>query len=643
MFEFDQYEPERRVQPRLTPPPDLATAADIAELSFMVWGEHCIECAEPGCYQSCGLYQARPDGRCRRFAYGIYRNRDFAGLRGYGAEITFKTWGKLEAEGNALMEPRRTVLRRERLIAWGGGPLRTMATLASSGVGVDGWRDWPPPPRKIARRLHRHVSPAHLPDAFRIDVFNPSDRPVPLQLTMRVVADNSASHGASGPSRMPPPYLDRFELPPGLSRFHVDATRFHHILTCGRRFKISVMPEAEQSITLVFLALDFVRMRALGAGHVNDATPTADAAARPAVKCVVFDLDNTLWHGILAEGGGLALRTGVIDLFRHLDSRGILISIASKNDHASAWAKLESFGLADYVLHPRIGWGAKSASVRAIAGALDIGLDTFMFVDDSPFERAEVTQALPDVACHDAADLEALIIHPRLQGSGSGEAGRRRAFYREALQRDQARHAWSDDYLGFLRACNIELTIRPYRTGDFERVSELVQRTNQLNFSGRKYTAADLLQRLADPGLDKIVLACRDRYGDYGTVGFALVARTGGEVRVDDLMLSCRVQGRTIEAALFRWLWDGMAPAVHRSLWVRLTPTRRNGPARQVLEDMGLQPDPAGTGYRFSGDRRFDVPAVIAVDDGGAGRGGNHAAMPSVSDGDPVCRPMTDS
>ncbi|TVR99572.1 MAG: HAD-IIIC family phosphatase [Rhodospirillales bacterium] len=604
MFEFDQYEPSRHSGPRLTGPPGYRPLDGVADVSFMAWGEHCIECADPGCYQSCALYQARPDGRCRRFAYGIFKNRRFRGVRGYGAEVTFKTWGKLEAEGNAFMEPLAAVLRRERLVAWGGGSMRVAASLTSPLIAPGRWRDWPPPPRKIARRLHRGTSGSGLPDAFLIEVFNPADRPVTLQLEMRAVGDD----GAGGAFLGPPPFLHRIGLPPGFFRTCIEAHRFRHILASGHRFKISVMPEAEQSITLVFLALDFVRM----AKPVPADAPRPAPGKAAAAKCVVFDLDGTLWDGVLAEGAGVALRAGVPGLFRDLDARGILISVASKNDHAEAWARLEAFGLADYVLHPRIGWGPKSIALCEIAAALDIGLDTFVFVDDSPFERAEVARALPAVECRDATELGGLADHPRLCGSDSSEAGRRRQLYREAIRRDQERRTWGDDYLGFLAACNMELTIRPYQPGDFTRVSELVQRTNQLNFSGRKYAPDDLSRRLDDVGTEKLVLTCRDRYGDHGTVGFALVARSAGTVAVDDLMLSCRVQGRMIEAALFRCLWDRM-PTGHRRLWVRLSATGRNRPAHQVLEQLGFRPEAGGDGYVIEEAAGLQVADVITV------------------------------
>src|SRR5258708_39532021 len=123
------------------------------------------------------------------------------------------------------------------------------------------------------------------------------------------------------------------------------------------------------------------------------------------IKCVVWDLDGTLWQGTLLEGDDLILTPGMKGVIQELDNRGILQSIASKNDYVVAWEKLAAFGLDEYFLHPQINWANKSDSIKAIADKLGIGLDTFVFVDDQAFERDEVRYFLPEVATIDAADI----------------------------------------------------------------------------------------------------------------------------------------------------------------------------------------------------------------------------------------------
>src|SRR5215211_459973 len=117
----------------------------------------------------------------------------------------------------------------------------------------------------------------------------------------------------------------------------------------------------------------------------------------PTVKCVVWDLDQTLWQGTLLEGDRVVLTPGVTEVVQELDRRGILQSIASRNDAAAASEKLTEFGLADFFLLPQIGWGSKADLIKAIASGLGLALDAIAFVDDEAFERDEVRHFLPEV------------------------------------------------------------------------------------------------------------------------------------------------------------------------------------------------------------------------------------------------------
>ncbi|MGH8685033.1 MAG: HAD-IIIC family phosphatase, partial [Nitrosospira sp.] len=117
MFEFDKYEMHLHVDRNLAPQQPYKPVQGVAKMSLLMWGEHCVECAAPGCFATCDLYQSRPDRRCRRLTYGMYRNRRFPSARGYGAEVTFKKWGKIEARGNTLMLPAGATLLAERVIS----------------------------------------------------------------------------------------------------------------------------------------------------------------------------------------------------------------------------------------------------------------------------------------------------------------------------------------------------------------------------------------------------------------------------------------------------------------------------------------------------------------------------------------------
>lgn len=606
MYEFDQYQPEKHGPPS-TVRSDAVPESNgrIAASSFLVWGEHCTECAAPACFTTCDLYQPRPDGQCRRFAFGVYRNRNFDSVRGYGAEIAFKKWAKLEARGNTHMEPVDRVLRRERTVerlAPATGWLGAVAARISRDARFN----------SLAFRLleryqrwkHRRKTPDYVPSAFVLEVYNPTGTPVNMQLRMSI---SHAELGGVDPVTLPPPFATTVTLPPGFSRREIDRVLFQSVTEAGLPFDVSLTPEADSAAHLIFLAADFVTFE----------KPAIAAAGRPAVKCVVFDLDNTVWDGILLESDEVKLRDGLPQLLRTLDERGILLSIASKNSHDHAWGKLEELGIAEYFLYAKINWMPKSENIRQIASDLNIGLDTFVFVDDNAFEREQVTRALPGVACVSDSAMFALLDDPLLAGGNTDEARNRRKLYQEAIERETVLTSYGDDYFAFLAACRTRLTMAEYGERDLERASELVQRTNQLNFSGRKYRREEIPAILDDPGLSKFVLRCSDKFGAYGVVGFALVRADGEVLRVEDFMLSCRVQGKFVEQAFFDWISRNPRFGSPRRLWINFRATGKNTPARQVLETIGFAPVDGEEGLSIDLARtslRCDFIEVVAED-----------------------------
>jgi FkbH-like protein len=304
----------------------------------------------------------------------------------------------------------------------------------------------------------------------------------------------------------------------------------------------------------------------------------------------VWDLDNTLWHGILLESADVRLNAEAVGVLRQLDARGILLSVASKNDPALAQQKMIEFGISEYMLLPQIGWLPKSEGIKRLGAQLNIGLDTFAFVDDNPFELEEVSSALPMVMCIDARELSKLVAQGRFRGSGTEEAKRRRAMYREAIAREEYEQSFGDDFFAFLRSCEMRLCVLKYRSEYYDRLCELVQRTNQLNFSGHKYKPGEIEPILADDRLETWLLECSDKFGSYGVVGCGIISRIPGQVSVQDFMLSCRVQGKFIEQAFF----DALLQGGEYCLRVNFRATGRNLPAKQVLETIGFQVDEQG-------------------------------------------------
>lgn len=298
------------------------------------------------------------------------------------------------------------------------------------------------------------------------------------------------------------------------------------------------------------------------------------------VKCVVWDLDDTLWHGTLSAGDDLVLRDGVVDLVKTLDARGILQSVASKNNHDDAVRELEELGLAEYFLYPQINWNSKSSSVAAIREKLNIGLDTIMFVDDQPFERDEVAFAHPEVETVDAALLHTVLSMPRLSPKVVTEdASRRRLMYLE----DQARHEAELDYQGaaseFLGSLGMIFAISRAKDDDLLRLEELTERTNQLNSTGIQYSYEQLDELMRSTDHDLWVCELTDRYGSYGKIGMALVEKRDDRWTINLLLMSCRTVSKGVGTVLLSFLLQHAAENGKR-LFARFRRTDRN---RQML------------------------------------------------------------
>ncbi|GAB1723767.1 MAG: hypothetical protein NTNFB01_26630 [Nitrospira sp.] len=417
------------------------------------------------------------------------------------------------------------------------------------------------------------------PDAFLLEVYNPSDIAVKMQVRMTParLSDRSDLIELGRPGSH---FAATITLDPGYSNHQIDRPLFRGLLESGVPFDISLLPEGDSHLKIIILGADFVVFK--------EADEKKAKAGPPDIKCIVWDLDNTLWDGILVEDSNVRLNFTVIDLIKDLDQKGILMSLVSKNDSEKALGKLKEFGIDEYFLYPQVNWLPKSQNIRQIAKSLNIGLDTFAFIDDSPFELAEVGETLPMVRCISIDNLHSILDDPRFSGSDSPDAKNRRQYYQTAALREQTQASYGDNYIEFLAHSNIRLTIKRYESSDFERVAELVQRTNQLNFSGKKYSREEIADLVMRPDINKYLLVCADKFGSYGTVGFSMVKHTASEIEVRDFMLSCRVQGKLIEKAFFDFLMKRQENHSVHHFRVNFTQTSRNTPAKQVLDKLNF-------------------------------------------------------
>jgi HAD superfamily phosphatase (TIGR01681 family) len=238
------------------------------------------------------------------------------------------------------------------------------------------------------------------------------------------------------------------------------------------------------------------------------------------VKCLVWDLDNTLWNGVLLEHDQVSLRDGVIDIIQTLDRRGILQSIASKNEYDPAMAKLQAFGLAEYFLYPQI---------------------------NQAFEREEVSFSQPKVLCIDAADLDTVLTMPVMNPQFITEdSAKRRQMYLSDMTRTQEEESFVGPKEEFLATLNMVFTLGRAKEEDLKRAEELTVRTNQLNTTGYTYSYEELDQLRHSNQHLLLIAGLDDKYGTYGKIGLMLI-ECGNEIwTIKLLLMSCRVMSRGV-------------------------------------------------------------------------------------------------
>jgi len=334
-----------------------------------------------------------------------------------------------------------------------------------------------------------------------------------------------------------------------------------------------------------------------------------------AKKCLVVDLDNTLWGGIVGEEGpqGIALGaeypgSAYLDFqraVRSLQERGVILAIASKNNpgdvdevfasNTHMLLRREDFSVI------RVGWNPKSQSVAEIAAHLNIALDHVVFVDDNPAECDEVAHALPGVTVLPLPAQPEHFVRALLEPgyfdslSISSEDLRRAELYQQRDQAEELR-AQSESIEDFYRRLQMEVIFASVDDSSLARAAQLTQKTNQFNVTTIRYTEAQIMERLADPNYLVTTVQVRDRFGDNGIVGFMMACTSAADMEIDTLLLSCRVIGRTVETAMLAFVCEHATQRGIRRVRGRIVPTAKNAVARDLYGRHGFQPDLGGDG-----------------------------------------------
>ncbi len=324
-------------------------------------------------------------------------------------------------------------------------------------------------------------------------------------------------------------------------------------------------------------------------------------------KVLVVDLDNTLWGGVLGEDGPDGLRldgeypgaafAALQRAVLAVQARGVLLAVASKNDHDEALRVIA--GHPGMLLRPghfaafRIGWGDKARSLREIAAELNVGVDALAFLDDSPAERERVRQELPEVTVVDlpadpmgyAAALRTCPVLERTSLSAEDRArGRHYAEQRRRAELEQSVASVED----YLRSLDMEMELGEAVPAAIPRIAQLTQKTNQFNLTTRRFTEAEITGLAAGPATRVYQVGVADRFGDSGLVGVAVTRDEGDACEIEALLLSCRVIGRTVETAMLAGLAGAARDRGLRRLRGWFRPTPKNAPASSFYPAHGF-------------------------------------------------------
>jgi FkbH-like protein len=324
----------------------------------------------------------------------------------------------------------------------------------------------------------------------------------------------------------------------------------------------------------------------------------ARALKSPPRKVLVFDCDNTLWKGAVGEEGVNGVEIGA--KYRALQSfalakkkAGMLLCLASKNAEADVTEVLrerpEMVLRVEDIASMRVNWLPKSENLRSLAAELNLGLDSFAFIDDNPLECAEVEANCPEVlvVClpiEDDFPTFLANVWPLDQLRVTDEDLLRTELYRQNRERSH-RQASATSFREFLAGLELRIDIEEPRPEQLGRSAQLTQRTNQFNLTTRRRTEAQLA-RLANEGKECRIVQVKDRFGDYGLVGLLIFGVEGPRLAVDTWLLSCRALGRGVEHAMLRELGTIAQRRGLSTVAVEFSPTKKNLPARVFLDSL---------------------------------------------------------
>lgn len=377
----------------------------------------------------------------------------------------------------------------------------------------------------------------------------------------------------------------------------VDCDRLASLYGKDRWFDARYWHHAKQAVALGALPLLARHTAAVLAGDLGLAR-----------KCLVLDLDGTLWGGVIGEDGLGGIRLGgsaegeAYVAFQQqilaLKAKGVVLAVCSKNNAAEAREPFER--------HPDMrirlddisafvaGWHSKADGLRTVADTLNLGMEALVFVDDNPAERQLVRQLLPSVdvvplPADPAEYSRALSEYLLFETSAVTAEDRQRPQQYRARAEASALASAAPSLEEFYRSLRMQAEMTPFRDVDGPRIAQLVAKTNQFNVTTRRHPAAQLAAFARDPNCLHLAVRLRDRFADHGLVGVLIAFVDGTSADIDTWLMSCRVIGRTVEAEMLEWLRNAAVARGVRTIRGTYIPTPRNGLVADLFERLGFE------------------------------------------------------
>jgi len=335
---------------------------------------------------------------------------------------------------------------------------------------------------------------------------------------------------------------------------------------------------------------------------------TIFAASGLITKCVVLDLDNTLWGGVIGDDGLEGIALGEFDegeafvafqkFLRELKRRGIILAVVSKNEHANAVLPfrehphmvLKEEDISVFVAN----WDNKADNIRLVQKTLNIGFDSLVFLDDNPFERNIVREFLPEVVAPELPEDPSLYLQTLaglnlFETASFSEADLKRAGqYREEAQRELTKTQFTN-INEYLTSLAMEIRLERFNAFKLPRIAQLIQRSNQFNLMTRRYGEAACEAMMKEPSLAPLTLRLADKFGDYGLISVVILKHAGEDLEIDEYLMSCRVLQRGVESFAMNNIFAYAARLGAKRVVGHYIPTAKNDMVKGFLKSFGFE------------------------------------------------------